>query len=847
MARPGGAGRGKRLLRLGVRAHLLLLVLAALLPTLSVGAAAAWLALESYRAAAEARLLDTARALALAMDRQIETYLGALASLAAAPAFDSSPPDLAAAERQARAVALNLQTSILLRGPGPDFTQLFNTRLPPGEPPPQNRPPDRPEDPLPRLFSTGMPTIANLLGVSESVRTAGAFVPVLRDGQARFALGANLTPERLSELLAAQELRHEVTATLTDASGVIVARSEAMETLVGQRRPDRAGGIPEVEGLIDGRRITDGAAMRIGFHQLSAAPGWTLWVAQPRHHLASAWQRPAMALGLGALLALSLAGLTALLIARRIDRPLAVLARRAESTAASGGNGPPLATIPETGVRELDRLRLALEAAEMALRRRMAAEQRAADALRDSEARFRAMADNIPQLAWMAHPDGWVFWYNRRWYDYTGTTLEEAQGWGWRGLHDPAHLARAETLFRRRIAAGEPWEDTFPLRGRKGEWRWFLSRALPIRDAAGKVVLWFGTNTDVTAQREADAALAASEERLRLAVDGTGLAMVDIDLDSGEVVGSPNFFTMRGLAAPPDGRTTLAAISALVMPEDLRRVQEEFATARREGRLGYALLRIRRADDGRLRWIESHAVQRREADGRMRLVGVQSDVTARIVAEEQHLLLAREVDHRAKNVLAVVQALLSLTPASGEEARRFAEAVSGRVAAMARAHVLLARARWAGAELRTLLEEELAPFAAGRPEQVALEGPRLLLPADLVQPLALVLHELATNAAKYGALSAVDGRLRVSWRISPEDALTLVWCESDGPPLDGAPARQGFGSRLVRRILHHQLQGRSHHDWRPEGLCCVLTIPLPSASAAPPPALEAEPVTVSGR
>jgi PAS domain S-box-containing protein len=131
-------------------------------------------------------------------------------------------------------------------------------------------------------------------------------------------------------------------------------------------------------------------------------------------------------------------------------------------------------------------------------------------ALRESEERFRTLADNIPQLAWMADPSGSIFWYNRRWFDYTGTTFEEMEGWGWRAVHHPDWVEPVTERFRIAMERGDPWEDTFPLRAVDGTYRWFLSRALPIRDADGRVERWFGTNTDVTQQREA----AAERERL---------------------------------------------------------------------------------------------------------------------------------------------------------------------------------------------------------------------------------------------------------------------------------------------------------------------------------------------
>ena len=122
--------------------------------------------------------------------------------------------------------------------------------------------------------------------------------------------------------------------------------------------------------------------------------------------------------------------------------------------------------------------------------------------VRESEERFRTLANSISQLAWTADEKGYIYWYNQRWYDYTGTTLEEMQGWGWKKVLHPDHVDRVVTRVQHSWDTGEVWEDTFPLRGRDGKYRWFLSRALPIRNAEGKVVQWFGTNTDVTAERQ---------------------------------------------------------------------------------------------------------------------------------------------------------------------------------------------------------------------------------------------------------------------------------------------------------------------------------------------------------
>jgi PAS domain S-box-containing protein len=143
----------------------------------------------------------------------------------------------------------------------------------------------------------------------------------------------------------------------------------------------------------------------------------------------------------------------------------------------------------------------------------------AEEALRESEDRFRTLADHIPPFAWMADRDGSIFWYNRRWFEYTGTTLEEVRGWGWTRVHHPDHIERVVAKISHCFASGEDWEDTFPLRGKDGNYRWFLSRAVPIRNPQGEIFRWLGTNTDITQQKEIESALQEVRKELESRVD----------------------------------------------------------------------------------------------------------------------------------------------------------------------------------------------------------------------------------------------------------------------------------------------------------------------------------------
>jgi two-component sensor histidine kinase/putative methionine-R-sulfoxide reductase with GAF domain len=197
-------------------------------------------------------------------------------------------------------------------------------------------------------------------------------------------------------------------------------------------------------------------------------------------------------------------------------------------------------------------------------------------------------------------------------------------------------------------------------------------------------------------------------------------------------------------------------------------------------------------------------------------------------AVERQTLLTREVDHRAKNMLAVVQAALRLTRAT--DTPSFIRAIEGRLAALARAQTLLSADHWSGADLRALLHGELSPFIDGSDcgPRVAMTGPQVTLPAGATQPLSMAVHELATNAVKYGALSSPAGRLTIDWQVehSTGPYLRLRWAEAGGPPLLAPPASKGFGSRVLSGTLRDQLSGTVTMDWNAAGLVCTMEVPL---------------------
>jgi len=264
------------------------------------------------------------------------------------------------------------------------------------------------------------------------------------------------------------------------------------------------------------------------------------------------------------------------------------------------------------------------------------------------------------------------------------------------------------------------------------------------------------------------------------------------------------------------------SIRALIHPEDWARLGAALARVDKDTQSLQTEFRVKRPN-GELRWCIGTAAARLDADKRiLHLCGVTIDITERKEAEERQSLLAGEVDHRARNALAVVQSIVRLTRASSVES--YVAAVEGRIGALARAHMLLSQFRWQGAHLGRLVREELAPYRSADTEKVVAAGPDVLLQPATAQTLALALHELATNAAKHGALSLTSGgRISCTWELHPR-GLVLQWSETGGPPVR-PPASQGYGTRVIGASIERQLGGRVVFEWRPEGLKCTLSIP----------------------
>ena len=324
----------------------------------------------------------------------------------------------------------------------------------------------------------------------------------------------------------------------------------------------------------------------------------------------------------------------------------------------------------------------------------------AAEALRESNARFAILTDAMPQMVWSALPDGYHDYYNARWYEFTGVPAGSTDGEGWNGMFHPDDQERAWTRWRHSLDTGEPYEIEYRLRHRRGGYRWVLGRALPVRGHDGRITRWIGTCTDI---------------------------------------------------------------------DDAKR------------------------------------------------------------QSEHNEILSRELSHRIKNIFAVITGLIGLSARRDPAARGFAEDLRGRIAALGRAHEFVRPHSEESAPLvgpstlKSMLSDLLMAYPASSAGRLTITGDDVLLDDRGATPIALVFHELATNSAKYGALSADEGRVAIE--IAREgDGVRVSWRETGGPAISGAPERNGFGTRLTEMSVVQQLGGKLIREWRPEGLAVAIEV-----------------------
>jgi PAS domain S-box-containing protein len=390
----------------------------------------------------------------------------------------------------------------------------------------------------------------------------------------------------------------------------------------------------------------------------------------------------------------------------------------------------------------------------------------------------------------------------------------------------PDDRARLTTHIRELRPDGASYALSFRFVRPDGSQVWLEETAKGEFDAAGKLLRIKGLTRDITARKNAELALAERNAQLALAAKAALVGNYTYDVKTGMLQFSEGYAAIYDL---PEGTREMTGDQrrALVHPEDLERLDkvrsQAFEQRRGEFSLEYRNILPKRG----VRWIESRSLIFYDSDGRpQRLVGVNIDITERKRAEETQRLLIGELDHRVKNVLATVSAVVSHTGEGSRSVANFIAALEGRIRSMATTHELLSAGRWQGISLTELVRRELAPFATRN--NVEINGPEVLLKSEAGQAMAMVLHELATNAAKYGALSSKNGRVSVRWdRRSNGHArsqLVLEWQETGGPPVI-APGTPSYGTSSIRDLIPYEFGGTVDLVLAREGVRCRLELP----------------------
>jgi PAS domain S-box-containing protein len=453
-----------------------------------------------------------------------------------------------------------------------------------------------------------------------------------------------------------------------------------------------------------------------------------------------------------------------------------------------------------------------------------------ARALSDAAIKFAALFNQSGIFAGIMDLEGNLREVNALAVDWCGYTREQVLDrpfWDtpwWRGSDEMKARIRFATD---QAASGHAFREELKYWVADGSERVVDFAMHPIRNDSGAVMFLYPTGIDITERKLAESAreqtaeaLRDSEHRLRVLasiVESSDDAIVSKDLNG--IIQSWNKGAERVF-----GYTEEEAIGqpiTMVIPQDRHDEERDILTRIRRGERIEHFETVRQRKHGSMIVVSLTISPVKNAEGK--IVGaskIARDITEQKRGQERIANLAREAEHRSRNLLATVQATVNLS--QSDTAKGLKQAIEGRIQAIAKVHSLFAQSRWIGAELSTIVTQELDPFFQGNEARLRIEGPPVLLQPDAAQAIAVIVHELATNAVKYGALSTTGGQVELKWSHPAGGWLVLRWTERGGPRVT-KPTRHGFGSRVIQSMID-QLKGKTSFDWRAEGLECVITL-----------------------
>ncbi|MDQ9171933.1 ATP-binding protein [Oxalobacteraceae bacterium R-40] len=489
--------------------------------------------------------------------------------------------------------------------------------------------------------------------------------------------------------------------------------------------------------------------------------------------------------------------------------------------------------------------------------------------------KFHQLANTIPQLAWMANPDGWIHWFNTRWYEYTGTTPEQMEGWGWKQVHHPAFLSEVMHNWNDSMATGKPFDMTFPLRAADGSYHTFFTTAVPLLDASGKVIQWFGTNTDVTPLEEAEKALRESQARLKEGMVAARMVVWDWEQNSKLVRLSDNAESVLGCTSGD-----ISELWKCVHPDDLLKLHVARNEAIEHKGRYHHLVRFTRPDNHELRWLEIRGTVQANASGEVESIrGVFLDVTERKRAEEELVEADRRKDeflamlaHELRNPLAPISAaaqLLKIAQHDESTVNRTSDIITRQVAHMtelvddlldvSRVTRGLVKLESEPVYIKDVIDEaveQVQPLIRSRGHRLTLEMPgEIAVVNGDYKRLIQVLANLLNNAAKY---TPEHGELTLRMQLQAQQVILSIMDNGIGIPpemlprvfelftqaersSDRAQGGLGLGLALVKSLVELH-RGKVTAESKGIGQGATFTVYLPRVAASadtvsPPPVL----------
>jgi len=452
--------------------------------------------------------------------------------------------------------------------------------------------------------------------------------------------------------------------------------------------------------------------------------------------------------------------------------------------------------------------------------------------LRLSEERLRAIYDGTVEFMGLLTPDGTVLDANRALLEFAGIRLKDVSGlllWETVWLQSTPGAPEVVRQAVMRAAAGSIVRFETPIITLSGEVRIFDVSLRPVRDDSGEVVLIVPAGLDVTERKQAEQALRESERRFREMIDVLPAAIFTTDAQGFLTHFNPASVELSG-RAPKLGTDRWCVSSKLYKADGTPMPLEDspLAIALKGGPLIRGTEAVIERLDGTRLWTTSYPTPMRDAEGK--IVGginIMIDITDRHRAEEHVLLLMNEISHRSKNMLSIVLAIVRQTVAATPE--EFKERFMRRIEALATHHDLLVNSQWRSIDLSTLIRAQLAHFEDLFRKRILFDGAQLNLSPAAAQSISMAVHEMATNAIKYGALSGQTGHVEIAWEVESGDAdecrFTISWIERDGPPII-APTRLGFGTKVIKDMIELGFDGEVKLDYEPSGLSWRLVCPV---------------------